>query len=64
MNINKLKKPSTPFQTIPDACASTGLSQFFLRKGCKDGTVPHIKSGTTYYINIPALLRQLGATEQ
>lgn len=53
----------TPFQKIVDACASTGLSQHFLRAGCKDGTIPHIKSGTTYYINVPALLKQLGAVE-
>ena len=63
MNTKKAA-PVTPFQRIPDACASTGLSQFFLRNGCKDGSIPHIKSGTTYYINVPALLRQLGAAEQ
>ncbi len=53
----------TPFQKIPEACASTGLSQFFLRKGCKEGTVPHVRSGRTYLINVPELLRQLGATD-
>lgn len=50
-----------PFQKIPDACKTTGLSQYFLRCGCKNGTIPHIKSGKVYLINIPALLRQLGA---
>ena len=54
---------NTPFQKIADACESTGLSQYFLRTGCKDGTIPHIKSGTTYYVNVPALLKQLGAIE-
>lgn len=57
------KETVTPFQKIADACESTGLSQYFLRTGCKDGTIPHIKSGTTYYINVPALLKQLGAVE-
>ena len=52
-----------PFQKIPEACRSTGLSMYYLRQGCKDGTVPHIKSGTTYMINVPALLRQLGADD-
>ena len=52
---------TTPFMKIRDACQATGLSQFYLRKGCKDGTIPHIKSGDTYYINVPALLKQLGA---
>lgn len=60
----KKATPDTPFQKIHDACVSTGLSQFFLRNGCKDGSIPHIKSGTTYYINVPALLRQLGAAEK
>ena len=50
----------TPFQKIPEACKTTGLSQYFLRKGCKDGTIPHIRSGPTYYIDVPALLPKLG----
>lgn len=45
-----------PFQRIPAACRITGLSQSFLRAGCKDGTVPHLKSGNTYYVNVQALL--------
>lgn len=52
---------SQPFQKIQDAVASTGLSAYFLRQGCRDGTVPHIRSGRVLYINVPALLRQLGA---
>ena len=56
-----MKEAKTPFQKIGDACKSTGLSQYYLRSGCKAGTIPHIKSGSTYYVNVPALLRQLGA---
>jgi len=52
-----------PFQKISDAVESTGLSSYFLRSGCKSGTIPHIKSGSVYYINVPALLRQLGAVD-
>ena len=59
----KSQNKDAPFQTIPNACNITGLSQKFLRNGCKDGSIPHIKSGTTYYINIPALLRKLEATQ-
>ena len=55
------KNDSAPFQRIPAACRITGLSQRFLRDGCKDGTVPHVMVGNTYMINIPALLRKLGA---
>lgn len=50
----------TPFMKISDACRVTGLSQYYLRNGCKDGTIPHIKSGRVYFINVPKLLEQLG----
>lgn len=61
MNTKK-SDPSAPFQKIPDACRITGLSQHYLRSGCKDGSIPHIKSGPTYYINVPALLKKLEVT--
>ena len=53
--------PDAPFQRIPDACRITGLSTYFLRRGCIDGTVPHAKSGSTCMINVPALLKKLDA---
>ncbi len=52
---------TTPFQKIPDACKTTGLSQYYLRRGCKDGSIPHVKNGTVHLINVPKLLRQLDA---
>lgn len=51
--------PTVPFQKIAEACKTTGLSQYYLRRGCKNGTVPHIKSGGVYYINVPALMDAL-----
>lgn len=57
-------KVAVPFMKIKDACAVTGLSQYFLRRGVRDGSIPHIKSGPTYYINVPALLEQLGTPPQ
>lgn len=51
----------TPFQKIPEACKTTGLSQYYLRKGCKDGRIPHVRSGQTYYVNVPELLEKLKA---
>ena len=54
-----------PYQKIKDACKTTGLSQYFLRSGCKAGTIPCVRSGQTYYVNVPALLTQLdGGTQQ
>lgn len=52
---------AAPFQRIPAACRITGLSQYFLRSGCKDGSVPHVMSGNVYLVNVPALLRKLDA---
>lgn len=50
-----------PFQKIADTATITGLSQYYLRQGCRNGSVPHVKSGSVYFVNIPALLRKLGA---
>lgn len=50
-----------PFLKISDAAAVTGLSQYYLRMGCRDGSVPHVRNGTVYMVNVPALLRKLDA---
>lgn len=57
------ERDTTPFMKIKDASRVTGLSMYYLRNGCKDGTVPCIKSGTVYFINVPRLLEKLDATE-
>lgn len=59
MNTKKKYNPNQRYQRIPDACRTTGLSQYYLRKGCKDGSVPHIKSGRVNLIDIPALYEKL-----
>ena len=51
----------TPFQTIRDACATTGLSMYYLRQGVKAGTIPHLRSGEKYLINVPLLMEKLDA---
>lgn len=51
----------TPFMKISDASKVTGLSTYFLRTGCRQNTIPHIKSGETYFINVPKLLSMLDA---
>lgn len=58
----KTSSRDAPFQTIPRACEITGLSQKYLRKGCQEGEIPHIKVGNTFYINIPALYRKMEVT--
>ena len=54
----------TPFMKIKDAARATGLSQYALRNGCKDGTVPHKKSGRVYYIDVPRLIEQSRTEEK
>ncbi len=50
-----------PFVSISSAARITGLSQYYLRQGVRNGTVPHIRSGTKYLINLPRLLKTLDA---
>lgn len=54
----------TPFMKIKDASRVTGLSMYYLRNGCKDGSVPHVMFGTVYFINVPALLEKLASGSQ
>ena len=56
-NINQ----QTPFMKINAAAKLTGLSSYYLRKGCRDGSVPPVMSGTVYLVNVPQLLRKLNA---
>ncbi len=55
---------NTPFLKLREAAEVTGLSVFFLRSHCKDGSIPHVKSGSTYYVDVPALLDKLRSQQQ
>lgn len=57
--MRKKYDPSLRFQTISEAAQTTGLSQYFLRRGAKDGSVPHTKSGNRILINVPLLIEQM-----
>lgn len=57
----KIDTPSrsdVPFQKIDEAVKTTGLSAYYLRQGCRSGTIPCVRSGRTFYVNVPALLHQ------
>lgn len=43
------------FLSIRDAATVTGLSQYFLRAGCRDGSLPCVRSGRKYLVDIQAL---------
>lgn len=50
---------SKNFQSIKETCITTGLSQYSLRQGCRNGTVPHIRIGTKILVNVPLLIDKL-----
>lgn len=52
-------KKTAVYQTIQETCETTGLSQYYLRSGCKEGKIPYIQSGSKYLINVPLLLEKL-----
>lgn len=57
--MRKKYDPTLKFQTITEAARTTGLSQYFLRRGTKDGSVPHTKSGNRVLVNVPLLIEQM-----
>lgn len=53
------RKSEQPFQPVTLASETSGFSQYQLRKGIKDGWVPHVRSGNKYLVNVPALMEQM-----
>ena len=53
-----------PYQSIRAASVVVNLSQSALRRGCRNGTIPHIRHNNRIYIDIPALLDKLDAEQQ
>lgn len=53
--------PAAPFQTISAAARITGLAQCYIREGCKQKTIPHIRCGQEYRVNMPLWMEQLNA---
>lgn len=52
------------YQSVKDTVKTTGLSEFYLRKLLKSGKLPHIKSGSKVFINVPQLIEQLEKGDQ
>lgn len=50
-----------PFQPPRAAAYLTGLSLQFIRDGCRNGTIPHIRVGTDFRVNMPLFLERLNA---
>ena len=39
------------FLTIKETATRSGLSQFYIRNRCKDGTIPHRMMGIKYMVD-------------
>ena len=50
-----------PYVTNHAASRLTYMSVRKLRRGCEDGTIPHIRSNGRYYVDLPALRDRLDA---
>lgn len=46
-------------QPLNGAAIITGLSTKYLRQGCINGEIPHVRIGLDYRINMPLFLEQL-----
>lgn len=46
--------PETPYCKLKKAATRSGLSEYLWRQYVKQGKIPFIKSGSTYYVNYPA----------
>lgn len=44
---------------MQETARGLGLSVFYLRKGCKEGRIPHIRVGCEYRVDVQALMEQL-----
>ena len=62
--MDEQKVANPPFQKIEDAVRTTGLSAWFLRRGCREGSIPCVRSVRTIYVNVAKLLQQYGAANR
>lgn len=52
---------NAPFQSIRGAAKLTGLSAGYIRSGCREGKIPHLKCGCEYRIDMARLWDALRA---
>lgn len=52
---------TAPYQSIRGPSRISGLAQGFIRAGCKNGTIPCLRVGQEYRVNMSLFLQQLEA---
>lgn len=55
----KKPDPAAPFQPLRAAAEMTGLSHYYIRNGVIAGTIPAIRMGRDWRVNMPLFLDQL-----
>lgn len=58
-NVKFVDMRVAPLQSIDNTARLTGASRFFIRNGCRNGSIPCIKSGSKYMVNLPLFLEML-----
>ncbi len=59
----RIYDPERRLQTLQEASKTTGLSVYALRKGAKEGTIPSLRMGKLYFIDVPGLLQSTGGLQ-
>ena len=47
------------FMSIRQTASETGLSEYYIRKGVHENSIPHICSGVKILVNYPLFIKQL-----
>lgn len=56
-------KIDKPFMKINEAAKVTGLSTYYIRGAVRSGEIECVRSGQTYFVNMPRLLEKLGVKD-
>lgn len=56
-------KIDRPFMKISEAAKVTGLSTYYIRAGVRSGEIESVRSGQTFFVNMPRLLEKLNVTD-
>lgn len=59
METNNIIKIQPQFVTVDQAVNQTGLSKYYIRRQLRAGTIPYIKAGRKYLINLPLFKEML-----
>jgi len=56
---NNVLSDSPKMLTLKKASKYLGVSEYYLREGVKENTIPHFKSGNRVYVLIDAFIKKL-----